>query len=71
MNTFSLPRPLRTLFTVATLLLIASVRAHAQTGCVNGADPTNCAPEIDASLASSGFALITGAIFLIRGRRKR
>jgi hypothetical protein len=69
MNTFSLPRPLRTLFTVAILLLIASVRAHAQTGCVD--NPASCAPEIDASLASSGFALITGAIFLIRGRRKR
>ena len=69
MNTFSIPRPLRTLLTVATLFLIAAVRAHAQTGCVTG-DPS-CAPEIDGSLASSGFALITGAIFLIRGRRKR
>jgi len=70
MNTFSFPRYLRALFTVATLLLIACVRAHAQTGCVTPGDPA-CAPEIDASLASSGFALITGAIFLIRGRRKR
>jgi hypothetical protein len=69
MHTFSLPRPLRILFTVVTLLLIASVRAHAQ-GCVTTG--TDCgAPEIDASLASSGFTLITGAIFLIRGRRKR
>jgi hypothetical protein len=69
MNTLSLPRSLRSLFMVATLLLIATVRAHAQ-GCVT--QGTSCgAPEIDASLATSGFTLVTGAIFLVRGRRKR
>jgi hypothetical protein len=67
MNNLALTRSLRTLFTLAALLLIATVRAHAE-GCVTTG--TSCAPEIDASLASSGFALITGAIFLIRGRRK-
>jgi hypothetical protein len=69
MNTVTLPRFLRTLFTIAILLLIVSVRAHAQNGCVVDGS-TDCVPEIDASLTSSGLALITGAIFLIRGRRK-
>ena len=69
MNTFSLPKSLRALFTVASLLLIATVHAHAQ-GCVTSG--TSCgAPEIDGSLATSGLALITGAVFLVRGRRKR
>jgi hypothetical protein len=69
MNNLALRRSFRTLFTVATLLLIATVRAHAQNGCVVDGSQ-NCTPEIDASLASSGLALITGSIFLIRGRRK-
>jgi len=70
MKNLAMRRSFRTLFSIVALLLIATVSAHAQSGCVVDGSQ-NCAPEIDASLASSGLALITGGIFLLRGRRKR
>jgi hypothetical protein len=67
------PIPFRTLCMIAVTLLFAGIQAHAQSGCViqNGVCVPIPAPEIDPSLASGGLALITGAIFLVRGRRRK
>ena len=64
----------RTVCTIALVLPLAGVHAHAQNGCTNqgsGQCTPVPAPEIDPSLASGGLALITGAVLLVRGRRRK
>jgi hypothetical protein len=51
----------RTSITVLVVLFSALGRAHAAVA----------APEIDASVAASGLALLGGVILMVRGRRKQ
>jgi hypothetical protein len=59
---------------VLTFMLVAFPHARAQGGCDTGG--TGCgsaasAPEIDPSLGTGAIALLGGAIFLVRSRRKQ
>jgi hypothetical protein len=60
--------------TVALIVMFgAFAHSHAQSGCDTGG--TGCgsaasAPEIDPSLGTGAIALLGGAIFLVRSRRK-
>ena len=58
---------LRTLVAVGVLMLGAHAHCFAQSGDVDGGP----VPEISPSMVGSGLVLLSGAIFLIRGNRKR
>jgi len=56
----------------AILLLALAIpsHAHAQGGCITPGVGCSAVPEMDPALAGQGVALIAGAVFLVRSRRK-
>jgi hypothetical protein len=63
---------IRVLVLPAVLLVACAmpVRARAQGGCISGQVGCTTVPEMDPALAGQGAALIAGAVFLLRARRK-
>lgn len=71
--------PLKYSFLVLALALVLSSRAHADGDGGWGWNPppgapppNNCvAPEVDPSLALSGFTLLAGTLTVLRSRRRK
>ena len=57
----------------AILLVALAVpsRASAQGGCITGSVGCTNAPELDLSMIGQGGALLSGAVLLLRARKKR
>jgi hypothetical protein len=67
------PKPATLLRATCALLLLLALHtpAQAQGGCLNGGSGgcTSSVPEVDPSLATGAFTLLTCTVLLLRSRR--